>query len=157
MRFELVTTTIAGNALAKARIGKRIERSAAEELLAGVVDRAADVNRSDVWLHWVRQVALYGSLASGHQETVGDVDVAVAIEPRFAADEFDARQEQMIDRDGARPPTLTDAMGSAQRKLLRHLRGRSPRVDLLETGPGQLLPPGARHRTVYEYEPPTPR
>lgn len=110
VRFDelvLVSTTIAGNALAKARIGKRMERSVAEGLLRGVLDRAAEVNHTDVWLHWVRQVVLYGSLASDGQETAADVHVAVVIEPRFGVDEFSAPT-------GARPTTLIDAMSYAQ-------------------------------------------
>lgn len=63
---ELVvfTTTIAGNALAKAPIGKRMPRAEADRLLQGVINRAAEVNDSDGWLHWVPEIVLYGSLAS---------------------------------------------------------------------------------------------
>jgi hypothetical protein len=133
-----------------------MDRSVAHQLLREVINRADAVNHSDRWLHWVRQLILYGSLAADSPDAVGDVDVAVVIEARFNIAEFNARQAQMIYHDDARPPTLIDTLGYAQTTLLRHLRGRSPRVDLLETGDGQPLPPGARHRTVYEYEPPTP-
>lgn len=44
------TTTIAGNALAKARIGKRMPREEALEFLEGVVRRAKDVNHDDRWV-----------------------------------------------------------------------------------------------------------
>lgn len=80
---ELVvfTTTIAGNALAKAPIGMRMPRAEADRLLQGVINRAAEVNDSDGWLHWVPEIVLYGSLASAGDGPVGDVDVGVVLEP----------------------------------------------------------------------------
>ena len=51
--LDFYTPSIGGNALAKARIGKRMERSEADRLLQGVIERAAAVNENDGWLHWV--------------------------------------------------------------------------------------------------------
>jgi hypothetical protein len=62
-RPELLVTTIGGNALAKARIGRPMPRSEARRLCDGVVARAQGVNASDEWLHWVVEVGLYGSFA----------------------------------------------------------------------------------------------
>jgi hypothetical protein len=154
-RFDeliVFATTIAGNALAKARIGKRMARKEARELLQGVIDRAAAVNGSDDWLHWVREVVLYGSLASDGDEPVGDVDVAAVLEPRFDDAEYGTRQERMIVEDGARPGTITEVITFAHAKLLRHLRGRSPRVDLVDYGAGESLPPGAQSKLVYSLD-----
>lgn len=57
-------TTIAGNALAKARIGKPMPRAKASELLDSVIRRTDEVNSSDDWLHWVTEVQLYGAWRS---------------------------------------------------------------------------------------------
>src|SRR5207248_8644989 len=77
---EFYRTTIAGNALAKARVGKPMARTDAVKLLEGVIARAEDANRSGRWLDWVVEIVLYGSLALEGDEPVGDVDVAVRIE-----------------------------------------------------------------------------
>ena len=143
----------ATGALGKARVGKPMARAEAMKLLEGVVARAEDANGSDRWLDWVVELVLYGSLAVEGDDPVGDVDVGVRIEPRFGPDDYVARQEQLIDADGAQPRSIVDTLGFAQVKLFRHLRGRSPRVDLVETGPSRPLPPGAVTRTVYTVDP----
>jgi hypothetical protein len=140
---ELLVTTISGNALAKARIGKPMARSEAQKLCDGVLARAKRVNSSGEWLHWVVEVGLYGSFAAPGDGPVGDVDRAVRLEKRYDHDGYLRRNDDMIDADGARPQTIIDTLGYAEVKLLRHLRGRSPRVDLLQGGPrGSGLPPG---------------
>jgi hypothetical protein len=92
--LTFVTTTIAGNALATARIGKRMDRSVAHQLLREVINRADAVNHGDRWLHWVRHLILYGSLAADSLDAVGDVDVAVVIEARFNTAEFNAARDR---------------------------------------------------------------
>lgn len=153
-RPELLVTTISGNALAKARIGQPMPRSEARRLCGGVVARAKGVNASDEWLHWVVEVGLYGSFAVPGDGPVGDVDLAVRLEPRYEHEDYLRRNDDMIDADGARPQTIIDTLGYAEVKLLRYLRRRSPRVDLLQGGPrGSGLPPGATPVPLYEFAP----
>ncbi len=57
----------------------------------------------------------------------------------------------MIERDDARPRTMSDALGYAQTKLLRQLPRRSPRVDLVELDDDRP-PPGATFVVVYRRE-----
>ena len=147
----LYTTTISGNALAKARIGKAMSRSQAEKLLADVIARACAINESDEWLHWVVEVQLYGSLARGDSETVGDIDVAARLLERYPHDEYLHRQRDMIDHDQARPGSIVEEIGYAQTKVMRHLRGRSPKVDLVELSDRQPLPEGATATVVYRW------
>lgn len=149
--LELFASAVAGNALAKARTGRKMPRKEAYELLQGVIDRAEGVNHDDTWLHWVIEVVLYGSLATDSDDPVGDVDVGVRFVPRFAATEYHARQDALIAQDGASPRSVFALVGYAQVKLLRHLRSRSRRIDLDDIGG---VPPGATRRTVYTFEPP---
>jgi hypothetical protein len=55
----------------------------------------------------------------------------------------------MIAEDGARPATITEVITYGHAKLLRHLRGRSPRVDLVDDGAGESLPAGAQTKVIY--------
>jgi hypothetical protein len=58
----------------------------------------------------------------------------------------------MIERDDARPNSVVAAIGYAQRKVMRYLRVSSPKVDLVEFGAGQPLPPGAVSRVTYRFD-----
>lgn len=154
---QLLVTTIAGNALAKARIGKRMPRREAQKLCDGVIARAKEVNASDRWLHWVVELSLYGSFAMPGDDPVGDIDLAVRLEQRYEHDDHMRRNDDMIDADGARPQTIIDVLSYAEVKVLRHLRGRSPRVDLLQSGPrGTGLPPGVTLVPLYQFSPSGP-
>ena len=150
---ELLTPTIRGNALAKARIGKPMSRSDARKLCEGVVARAEGVNADGDWLHWVDSVGLYGSFARPGNGPVGDVDLAVRLERRYEGDDHVRRNEAMVEVGDARPQSFVDWAFYAQRKLLRYLRGRSPRVDLVQDIPGGGLPPGISPVPLYQYSP----
>jgi predicted nucleotidyltransferase len=145
----LYTTTISGNALAKARIGTPMPRSKAQELLEELIARVESVNDSDEWLHWVTEVQLYGSLARPETEQVGDVDVAVRLQQRHEHDDFLRRQWRMIEIDGAQPGSIVAQIGYAQTKVLRYVRGKSPRVDLVPLSDRQPLPDGATAVVAY--------
>lgn len=65
----LYTTAIAGNALAKARIGKPMTRDKADELLAGLIQRVEDENLDPESLFWIESVSVFGSYADESNET----------------------------------------------------------------------------------------
>lgn len=146
--------TISGVALAKARVGVPMSRQNAQELLDGVLSRADEVNASDDWLHWVVEILLYGSFAADADGPVGDIDLAVSLSRRYRDAEYRRLQDEMIERDGASPTSLVDLMGYAQKKVQRHLRGSSPRVDLVEIHGEDDVPPGATTKLVYRFDPP---
>lgn len=146
----LWTTTISGSALAKARIGNPMRRAKAEALLESVIARAREMNASDDYLHWIEELVLYGSLARPGDAPMGDIDLGVRLEPRFEFDDLIERQKLMIVADGARPTSFPAALGYAETKVMRVLKSRSSRVDLVLYDDWHPLPPGATHRTVYE-------
>lgn len=143
-------TTLPGNALAKARIGKPMTREKATTLLDELLDRVRAANGGDEWLHWITRVTLYGSLVRPEAELVGDVDVAIELTDRYEHAESLTRQDEMITRDNASPRSIIEQIGYAQLKLVRYLRGRSGRIDLELKRPGQDLPPGAVSTVVYD-------
>ena len=95
-------------------------------------------------MDWVVELVLYGSLAVEGDDPVGDVDVGVRIEPRFGPDDYVARQEQLIDADGAQPRSIVDTLGYAQVKLFRLGRSLEPctRLTLEHEGGGWILVAG---------------
>ena len=148
-RPDAWSVTLAGSALAKARIGQPMQRAKAEALLAEVLDRARIANESDVWPDRVTKIVLYGSLEQTDKSHVGDVDLAIWLEHRYEWDQYRARQQSTIDDDDAFPKTLLNELSYARRKLLRFVRGQSPRVDLVDHSADQPLPPAARGRIVF--------
>ena len=124
--------SLVGSALAKARIGQPMPRAKAEALLAQVLDRARAANKSDVWLDRVTKIVLYGSLEQTNKSHVGDVDLAIWLEPRYEREGYRARQQSMIESDDAFPKNIVDQLFYARRKLLRFVRGQSPRIDLAD-------------------------
>ena len=141
--------SLVGSALAKARIGQPMPRAKAGALLAQVLDRARAANESDVRLDRVTKIVLYGSLEQTNKSHVGDVDLAIWLEPRYEREGYRSRQQSMIESDQAFPKNIVDQLFYARRKLLRFVRGQSPRIDLADHSSGQPLPPAATGRIVF--------
>ena len=70
-------TGVAGNAIAKARIGKRMSRADGQRLLEGLLVRVAQINADSDELYDIERVELFGSMLSDDASEVGDVDVRV--------------------------------------------------------------------------------
>ena len=136
--------TIAGSALAKARIGTPMPRARAEALLAGVIERAREVNGDPGQLFWVESIELFGSLSRPDTTRVGDVDLRVLIAHRYAGD-------ALLDELARRwPRNAIDALNAATRELHRCLTGGSRKIDLqLDETISLPLPDGAQPVTVY--------
>ncbi len=152
---EVWTTTIAGNALARARIGKPMARTKAESLLDGVVERARAANESGQWLDWVHRIVLYGSLADETRTSVGDVDVGVVLVPRLNREQYRELTEHLLETDRPSLSNFVEEVAYPARKLLRYLRAKSPRIDLVQLRPdGSGIPPGgAPHRGLSPGDP----
>jgi hypothetical protein len=146
--------TIAGNALTKAKVGKRMPRDTAQTLLDGLLQRVHEVNADDTWPHVVERVYLYGSFSRPGDDPVGDIDLAIDARPRVSdQDEWDQLRDAMIERDGAAPRSYMDRVYYPGRKLLTYLRGRSTRLDLEEWQRGNAtggLPPDTEPIMIYE-------
>lgn len=80
------TATLKGRALAKARLGKPVRRSKAEDVFRAFLGRVEDANNDADELFWVESVELFGSFADPGRHTVGDVDLRVVLSRRDAGD-----------------------------------------------------------------------
>ena len=128
-------------------------RAKAEALLSGVLDRARAANESDQWLDWVHRVLLYGSLADETRASVGDVDVAIALVPRVGRKQYRDMTERLVEADQRALSTFVDRLGYPAQKLLRNLRSKSPRIDLIQlNAEGEGIPPGAPQIEVYRFD-----
>lgn len=144
-------TTIAGNALAKARVGaKAMPRAEAEALLAQVIDNVERINTDDDEPYRVLRVELFGSLLDETAAEVTDVDMRVLFDARGTRDDL---LHAVLDRY---PGGVIDAVVRAQRALVRAITGGSRRVDVqLDEIEWRSLPDGVVTRVVYP--PPEPQ
>jgi hypothetical protein len=79
------TVTDAGWSVIRASATPRITRNAAETALQEFMNRVHLVNADPSYLYSVKKVAVFGSILN-HQEKLGDVDIAVDLEPRISMD-----------------------------------------------------------------------
>lgn len=136
--------TVAGNALAKARIGTPMRRARAEALLEGVIARARAVNSDPDEMFWVEVIELFGSLAQTDATMVGDIDLRVLFTHRYRGDDLVAELERRW------PGTPLEAVVAATKQLHRCLTGGSRKIDLqLDETISGPLPASAEPMTVY--------
>ncbi len=158
--LEYWGTTVAGNALSKARIGRPMSRQKAAELLDGLIARAAAVNTDGDSLFTVERIELFGSFTDPGRQEVGDVDVRLLFDRRVDGDEF-IRQALTAagdaEENGRRFNNHVDRLGFVEREFQRVLRGRSPRLDIQfdAVGHESRLPDGVVTQVVYNRLPET--
>jgi len=75
------SVTLKGRELVRASAACLLKRSTAESAIASFMDRVRQVNESPKYFCYVTKIALFGSFL-GHADRIGDVDVAVDIQPR---------------------------------------------------------------------------
>jgi hypothetical protein len=148
-------TTLAGNALSKARIGKPMPRRMAQELLDGLLERVAAVNADPDGLFTVERVEVFGSFTDSTRDLVGDIDVHLLFDRRVDGDEFIRRALNAAARAedaGRRFNSHIDRLSFAELDLYRALPNGSPRLDIQFDAIGHEapLPAGASTQVVYE-------
>jgi hypothetical protein len=122
-----------GFRLADARTTKPHRRAVAQQHLEAFLKRVHEVNESDQYLYRVSRVVLFGSMISD-QPLVGDVDLAVLLEPRADdADVQDANEEAFIKRaheDGVYFSTFLEQIAYPQTAVWKYLKARSRILSL---------------------------
>ena len=124
-----------GYQLAAAKFAPPITRAVGEQLLAGVLSRAADSASQRPFVFQVTKVALFGSML-GDSPLVSDVDLAVQVRPRFEGTEFDERKQQRID--------LAEERGKRFRSMIESVVW--PRIELTE-----FLKAGSRYVSIRSF------
>ncbi len=150
---ETWRTTVAGNALAKARIGKPMRRSKADQLVADLLNRIAEVNADEAFPYTVEDVRVFGSYANPMVDGVGDVDLQIlyALRPDVDLGAYNRVAVNLAKRDGRNFSTYLDVLAFTETQFYRRVRGRSNRLDIqfdLVDSPG-TLPDGAKLVELY--------
>lgn len=121
------STTVHGGALAGASFLAPISRRKADQLLDGVLERAAAYNADNRYLVWVTRIAVFGSLLDATQDTLGDIDLEIRTMMRTT--ETDALLAYAR-ASGRSFSTFLDQLAWPQTELKQILRKRSGYISL---------------------------
>jgi hypothetical protein len=146
-------TTVKGNALAHATARKPITRRTADRLVEEFLNRVKEVNACDNYVYRVKQVILFGSYLSD-SPTLGDVDLAVALECRY--DDARKRERQSQERieqalrKGKSFRTLFEQVTWPYVEVLTILKGHSPSLSLHDVQIEQILSQPIPSKVLFE-------
>ncbi len=128
--------TLAGSALANAGAGKPVSRAVARRHLESLVERAQAVNACDEYLVWVDRIVCFGSYLDESVDRVGDVDVAIELNPRFDTETFIARSRERVKlaaAAGRRFYSLFDELSWPETEVQLFLKARSAVLSFTTT------------------------
>ncbi len=145
--------TLRGSALSKALFSAPVSRRNAEKKLSEFIDRVHSVNEDSRFLYRVRKVIVFGSFLT-ESPTVGDVDIAIDLEPKEPdtkrhSDLVQDRADKAA-RNGKRFQNFVERLYFADREVRSFLKARSRIIQLTDCGDGVLKI--AEHRVIYEYQ-----
>lgn len=142
--------TVKGNALANATAAKPIRRSTAEFALRQFMDRLDRLNSRGDYVYRVVSAVVFGSMLSP-VEHLGDVDIAIELEPRMTEDaEFRSRCEArrlFATRRGTHFGSTIDSLLWPRTEIFRALRARARALSLHEWNQIERIP-GVRYRVL---------
>jgi hypothetical protein len=111
---------------------ERVTRDKAEQRLAEVVARASVINEDENYAMIITAVVVFGAFLRTDKAMIGDVDVAVALRPRFGKtreqDEAEARARQRA----RRLRNITEQVFWPHTEIFRALRARSSAIEVHE-------------------------
>lgn len=145
------TTTIQGCALAMASAAKPINRATAERLVREVIERAITINAEPKHLYGIKKIIVFGSYLSDCP-TLGDVDLAVELAPRFESREGIAEQLLTYSREaeasGRQFKSSFARLAWATEEIYLILKSSSNSISLHDTDDAVLAT--AKQQVIYE-------
>ncbi|MEI6623634.1 MAG: hypothetical protein WCP28_17220 [Actinomycetes bacterium] len=128
--LTVFATTISGGALAGAAFTRPISRKKAEQLLDGLVARAALYNDTPDKPMVVAQVSVFGSYLDPQASELGDLDVQVTLEPRTAEATDPAWLLDYAADSGRNFSNIVECLAWAEREVFLLLRNRSSYISI---------------------------
>lgn len=129
---SLLKMTPAGKSFTRGSAAKRVKRETAEVTLHKFLDRVRQANCNDEFLFKVTTVVVYGSYL-GDAKRLGDLDLAIELEPRHQPLDFDAMNRLYIEhfeRSGRAYRRIGYEYEWAQMEVFLFLKNRSRTLSL---------------------------
>lgn len=124
--------TVKGGQLASAFFAPQIPRARGEQLLAGVLVRAADLETQRPFAFRVVKVALFGSML-GDEPLVSDVDLAVELMSPFEGEEWEdihRKRVEVAEQRGKQFRTRFQSVVWPRREIVEFLRGGNRYISI---------------------------
>ena len=142
--------TIKGQALANASAARPIHRKTAERLLEQFLERVQRVNSADEYAYRVGHVVLFGSMLSD-VERLGDVDVAIRLEPKVSEDnaheQWCSARRRTAEAKGRNFHGVLDWAMWPTQEILLQLKARSGSLSLHDFSEVERMP-NVRYRVL---------
>jgi predicted nucleotidyltransferase len=163
------TTTQLAQSFGSATAATAITRQTAAAALARFLERVDRVNSDDYFLAQVTRVILFGSYLRAEVNRLGDVDVAVELQPKEAdrsrLRELNYRRAAEWERNGHRFSRVLDRESWWQMETFRFLKDRSRSISLVDYQTEKAFVDQVPHRILFSkreegakppLQPPTP-
>jgi hypothetical protein len=147
-------TTLAGGALTMASFRKPIQRSKAQVLLNGVVERARAYNADDARPYLILELRTFGSYLRPDVAELGDLDLTATFDSRRPGSAEPAVLLAYARASGRSFRTFIASLSWPQEELLRTLRGGSPYVNVHTEDVSSFT---AETQVVFQHEAPGAR
>lgn len=139
----LYALTQNGEALAQVSAAKPIRRKTAERILEQFMERVHKVSANAEYLYRVDDAILFGSMLSD-VERLGDVDVAINLEPKVsdcdARREWSRRQRRVAVEAGRSLGTIVEQAYWPMQEVLLQLKARSHSLSMTQIADVKHLP-----------------
>lgn len=106
----------------------RMKRSTADRLLEGVKERISEVNNNDNFLYKVTYAVVFGSYVNAGRDMIGDLDIALRVEPKGEGDGFKKKCEQK-ERECKSSDWLM-CMAWPREEVLRYIKNKSGYISI---------------------------
>jgi predicted nucleotidyltransferase len=130
------TTTQLAQSFGSATAAKPITRQTAAAALAQFLERVGRVNSDDHFIARVTRVILFGSFLRSEEDRLGDVDVAVELQPkesdRGRLRELNYHRVAELEQHGHRFSRVLDRELWWHEETFRFLKGRSRSISLVD-------------------------
>lgn len=136
-------------------VKNQFKRETADQALAGLKERIAEVNSDPYYLYYVARAAVFGSHLTTDRKRVGDLDVAVKLVSRVADRDESVRLSQSRSAkaswEGVSFPNYTANITFAYNETLKALIGGDSAIKL--TYYDEIVRHGFEHREIYKADP----
>jgi predicted nucleotidyltransferase len=149
-----------GQTFGSATMAKPITRRTAERALSELLERVRQANGNDHFLAKVTKVVLFGSFLREGVERLGDVDVAVQLEPKQQDGErarmLNEKRVAEVERKGHRFGGFLEREFYWHRETFRFLKGRSRSIALVDYKAEKAFVDQVPHRFLLGESDPAP-
>lgn len=110
------------------RLRKRISRQKANEILAGILARAKEINMDKNLLWSIESIDVVGSYLTSAVD-LSDVDISVKLKERFACSEREANEKRMVEL--GHKPRWNEEWNFGYVEVLKRLKNRRRYIHII--------------------------